>query len=153
MNSKELIHSGLSTKDLEACINFYVTAFGFEVIFKENNIKKEIESITGVKNLSCSLAQLSIPGSNHLLELLQFHGLKPNGFVPPKLPLHPGQGHIAFNVKDMESCIAKVTDLGAKPLGSITKFPEGRAAYFCEPSGTFFEISEAKYPEAEDESN
>ena len=153
MSTKELIHSGLCTKDLEACINFYVKAFGLKVIFKETNIQKEIESITGVKNLSCSLAQLSIPGSDHLVELLQFHGLKPSDFVLPKLPLNPGQGHIAFNVKDMESCISKVTNLGAKILGSITKFPEGRAAYFCEPSGTFFEISEAKYPEVEDESN
>ena len=45
---KGLIHSGLSTKDLNGSIDFYEKAFGFEVIFKEENIKEEIESITGL---------------------------------------------------------------------------------------------------------
>ena len=69
---KGLIHSGLSTNNLNGSIDFYTKAFGFEVIFKEEKIQEEIESITGIKSQTCSLAQLSVKGSDHIIELLSF---------------------------------------------------------------------------------
>ena len=63
---KVLIHSGLSTKDLNGSIDFYEKAFGFEVIFKEENIKEEIESITGLKNQKCSLNLVTYSDRWHL---------------------------------------------------------------------------------------
>ncbi len=150
---KVLIHSGLSTKDLNGSIDFYEKAFGFEVIFKEENIKEEIESITGLKNQKCSLAQLSIEGSSHIIELLQFHGQETQQDNKISAPIRPGQGHIAFNVTDFDNWVDKLTKLKAKILGKITHFPEGKAAYFIEPSGTFFEISEAKFPEKKNETD
>ena len=45
--SIELIHSGLSTSDLDMAVTFYTLAFGFKVMFRENNITHEIELITG----------------------------------------------------------------------------------------------------------
>ena len=145
--SVELIHSGLTTANLDLSISFYSEAFGFNVIFRENNITDEIERITGQKSQSCSLAQLSLPGSSHKIELLQFHGYELKGNDCPMAPLRPGQGHIALTVKNFDSWIKKLIALDAKLLGEITEFPEGKAAYFIEPSGTFFEISEASVPQ------
>tara|TARA_Y100001968_G_C19253043_1_gene665438 strand:+ start:477 stop:935 length:459 start_codon:yes stop_codon:yes gene_type:complete len=147
--SIELIHSGLSTSDLDMAVTFYTQAFGFKVMFRENNITHEIELITGEKKQSCSLAQLSLPGSAHIIELLQFHGYETKEQYKPKVPLRPGQGHIAFNVKNFDSWIKKLKNFDAQLLGDVTDFPEGRAAYFIEPSGTFFEIAEASAPQGE----
>ena len=65
---KGLIHSGLSTNNLNGSIDFYTKAFGFEVIFKEEKIQEEIESITGIKSQTCRVAQLSVKGSDHIIE-------------------------------------------------------------------------------------
>ena len=151
--SVELIHSGLATADLDLSISFYSEAFGFNVIFRENNITDEIERITGQTNQSCSLAQLSLPGSSHRIELLQFQGYESKGNNCPMVPLRPGQGHIALTVKNFDSWIKKLIALDAELLGEITEFPEGRAAYFREPSGTFFEISEASVPQRGNNAN
>ena len=150
---KGLIHSGLSTNNLNGSIDFYTKAFGFEVIFKEEKIQEEIESITGIKSQTCSLAQLSVKGSDHIIELLQFHGHESSQKNNPNAPVSPGQVHIAFNVTNFDNWVKKLTKLKAKILGKITYFPEGKAAYFIEPSGTFFEISEAKIPEKKNETN
>ncbi len=153
MTLVRLIHSGLATADLDLSISFYSEAFGFTVIFRENNITNEIEQMTGQKNLSCSLAQLSLPDSSHSIELLQFHGYESECGNEPIMPLRPGQGHIALTVKNFDSCIKKLVALNAHLLGDITEFPEGRAAYFREPSGTFFEISEASVPQRGNDAN
>jgi predicted enzyme related to lactoylglutathione lyase len=57
-------------------------------------------------------------------------------------PLRPGQAHVAFVVEDLDSALATVEALSAQRIGEIAIFPEGRAAYFVEPSGTFFELEE-----------
>ena len=111
---KWLIHNGLVTKDLESSITFFKKAFDCKIIFKEKNICKEIESITGIKNQKCSLAQLSVPTTGHLIELLQFHGFESNKILDPNIPLRPGQGHIAFI--DGSFLAAKIADVPPKEI-------------------------------------
>ena len=137
-----LIHTGLATTNLDGSIKFYEEAFSFKVVFKENDILKEIESITGIVNQKCSLAHLSMPNSEHIIELLQFDGQEKN--LDVNAPIKPGQAHISFQSDDFDKLKDKVLFLGAKIIGDITFFPEGRAAYFYEPYGTFFELSESK---------
>ena len=148
---KGLIHTGLVTQDLESSISFFKKAFDCKIIFKEKNICKEIESITGIKNQKCSLAQLSVPTTGHLIELLQFHGFESNKILDPNIPLRPGQGHIAFLVENFDLWVEKLTALKAKIIGKVTKFPEGRAVYFLEPNGIFIEISESQIPKIKNE--
>ena len=86
---KGLIHSGLSTNNLNGSIDFYTKAFGFEVIFKEEKIQEEIESITGIESQRCSLAQLSFKGSDHIIELLQLPQLSERNEQWKRSPEHP----------------------------------------------------------------
>ena len=49
------VHSSLSVDDFETAIHFFEEAFGFEVLFKEEGMEQQIESITGTKGLVCDL--------------------------------------------------------------------------------------------------
>ena len=62
-------------------------------------------------------------------------------------PTAPGAGHLSFVVEDLEHAIATVQALGARQLGSVTSFAEGRAVYFVEPSGTVIELEEGSAAE------
>ena len=135
-------HTALAVRDLDRAIAFYRAAFGYELLFEERGMAAEIAAITGIAGQSCDLAQLRSPVSSHVLELIRFHGHEHVITPQPVAPLRPGQAHVAFVVEDLDSALATVEELGAQRIGEISIFPEGRAAYFVEPSGTFFELEE-----------
>jgi predicted enzyme related to lactoylglutathione lyase len=136
------IHTGLAVRDLDRASAFYQAAFGYEVVFSEREISREIADITGLEGQVCDLAQLRSPLSGHVLELLQFYGFERSESSVPQAPLRPGQAHIAFAVGNLDEALNHVRSLGAVMVGRIANFPEGRAVYCREPGGTFFEMEE-----------
>jgi catechol 2,3-dioxygenase-like lactoylglutathione lyase family enzyme len=133
-------HSSLAVDDLERSISFYAEAFGYDVTFAERGMTRLIEQIAGIPGLECDLAQLRLPGMEHLLELIAFRG-PPAEAGPPE---RPPAGHVAFRVADLEVALAGVEALGALRLGELTTSPDGRSVYCREPGGSVFELSEAQ---------
>ncbi len=133
-------HTSLAVNDLDRALEFYREAFGFELLFEARGMTSEIRSMTGAAELSCDLAQLILPGSEQVLELIAFAA----GHLPPEsaAPLQVGAGHIAFSVPDLETALDEAKTLGATLLGEITTFSEGRSAYCREPAGSVFELTE-----------
>jgi catechol 2,3-dioxygenase-like lactoylglutathione lyase family enzyme len=131
-------HSSLSVRDLDTAVAFYCQAFGFDVAFEERGMDALIESVVGAPGLRCDLAQLRQPGTNHVLELIAFR----QGEQEAGSPTHPGEGHVAFVVDDLDGTLERLRALGAEQLGLVTKFPEGRSVYLREPSGSIVELSE-----------
>lgn len=146
--AKSWDHTSLSVTDLDAAIHFYGSAFDFSVVFEARGLTSEAASITGSPGMKFDLAHLVSPLSPHRLELIQFSA--PEGPVsggPADTPTAPGKGHLSFLVEDLERAIAAVRDLGARQLGSVTSFAEGRSVYFMEPSGTVIELEEGSVAE------
>ena len=136
-------HTSLAVRDLDAATAFYRDAFGYEVLFRETGMSRQIASMTGIDGLTCDLAQLRSERSDHVLELIAFHPPAPGGAPPPdRAPLRPGAAHVAFAVEDLEAALAAVEAFGATRLGGITEFSEGRSVYCREPAGSFFEMEE-----------
>ena len=135
-------HSSLVVTNLDLAISFYSAAFEFQVEFEERGIRKEISVITGISGLACDLVQLRRADTGHLLELIAFHYPENISAENAKTPVLPGMAHIAFTVEDFDSVIGKVERLGAKRVGDVAYFPEGRSAYYREPAGSFFEIEQ-----------
>lgn len=138
MGVKVWHHTSLAVADLDRAVAFYSAAFDYALLFTERGMATQIARMTGVRGLVCDLAQLRSPASGHVLELIAFKGV---GAGEAK-PLQPGAAHIAFHVDDLAAALAKVTQLGAVPLGEITDFDEGRSVYCREPSGSFFELEQ-----------
>ena len=143
-------HTSLSVTDLDAAIHFYESAFGFRVVFEARGLTSQAASITGTPGMEFDLAHLVSPLSPHRLELIQFSARGVSGSGGPSgAPTTPGAGHLSFVVEDLEHAVAAVQALGARPIGSVTSFAEGRSVYLMEPSGTVVELEEGSAAELE----
>jgi catechol 2,3-dioxygenase-like lactoylglutathione lyase family enzyme len=134
-----LDHASLSVGDLDAALRFYEAAFGYELLFRDEQ-DEAIAALTGVPGLRCALAQLRHPADGTVLELVAFD--VPAG-ADDAGPVRDGHGHVAFRVADLDAALADVERLGARRLGATVAFPTGRAVYACEPAGSVFELYEA----------
>jgi len=74
--------------------------------------------------------------SGHVLELIAFKGA-----APPD-PRRPPPAHVAFQVDDLDTMVAKVEGPGAVRLGAITRFDEGHSVYCREPGGSVVELEQ-----------
>ncbi|HEU4655983.1 MAG TPA: VOC family protein [Capillimicrobium sp.] len=126
-------HASLAVEDLDAALRFYGDAFGYELLFRDEQ-DEAIAALTGVPGLRCALAQLRNPSDGSVLELVRFS----DGSVRAL----PPAGHIAFRVDDLDAALARVQAHGARPLGTTVTFATGRAVYVREPSGSVIELYE-----------
>lgn len=137
----QLVHSSLAVHDLDRAIEFYATAFEAEVVFSDHAMTDLIERTAGLPGLTCDLAQLRFPGTDHALELIAFH--VPDPTRADDAPVRVGHGHVCFCVGDLDAAVARVEALGAARVGEVVVFPEGvRAIYMREPAGSVFELEE-----------
>lgn len=136
-------HTSVVVRDLEQSIAFYRDALGYTLAFRDDDLGPLIASMVGQPGLTCALVQLRPPGDGPLLELIAFPETR-EGVVGGwgERPMAAGQGHVGFEVDDLDAAQAAVAELGAVPVGAATDFPDGRSAYWQEPGGSTFELSE-----------
>ena len=128
-------HSSLAVDDLDRATAFYREAFGCEIVFQDRRMTDLIRSVTGIPEVECDLAILSLPGSEQLLELIAFRNPR------AAWDSSPPAGHIEFAVADLDAAIAACEGLGAQLVGEVTVFPEGPSVYLREPGGSVFELT------------
>ena len=140
-NIKKVDHISLAVNSTKKGIFFYTNVFEYRVIFEEDNMTKQIQSITGLKEISCNIAQLESDFIGNVLELIEFKNYKS---IDTQInhPLYPGCAHVGFIVNDLSKMLDITIKYGAKQLGEITNFETGKSVYCTEPSGTFFEMEE-----------
>jgi predicted enzyme related to lactoylglutathione lyase len=140
-NIKNVDHISLAVNNIKKGIYFYTNVFEYRVIFEEDNMTKQIQSITGLKKISCNIVQLKSDFAGNKLELIEFKNYQSTN-KEISHPLYPGCAHIGFIVKDLSKMIDIAIKYEARMLGEITNFETGKSVYFTEPSGTFFEMEE-----------
>lgn len=140
-NIKYVDHFSLAVNDIKKGIYFYTNVFKYKIVFQEDKMTKQIQSITGLKKVTCNLVQLKSDFVNNKLELIEFANYQTiNSGI--NHPIYPGCGHIGFIVNDLSKMLDMAVKYDAKILGEITNFETGRSVYCTEPSGTFFEMEE-----------
>ncbi|WP_395639318.1 VOC family protein [Pseudolysinimonas sp.] len=135
-------HAGLVVDDLDRATQFYREALGFEIEFLVRDMDDQFQRTVGVPGVVCDLAQLIAPSSATRVELIEVRGV-PEG-LDPRLPVHVGVGHGAYQVRDLEASIAGLVASGGAQLGEIVQFAEGRAVYCWSAAGTVVELEEAE---------
>ena len=140
-NIKKVDHISLAVNSIKKGIFFYTNVFEYRVMFEEENMTKQIQSMTGLKEISCNIVQLKSDFIGNVLELIEFKNYKSIN-TQISHPLYPGCAHIGFIVKDLSKMIDIAIKYEARMLGEITNFETGKSVYFTEPSGTFFEMEE-----------
>jgi len=137
------LHAGLATADLEASLLFYASAFGYRVVFRDDDLKDMVARLTSMSGLAVRLAQIERPGEA-TVELLEFRAAdlpqsaRPAACGDGRIPM----GHLAFAVSNLDDALSDLRSVGAEPLGDVVMFPEGRCVYCREPGGTVFELEE-----------
>lgn len=138
-------HTGFTVSSLERSLAFYRDLLGFEVVFQWNPQAPYIGELVGYPNVDLHAAILRLPSSDVFLELLEYRniGQKPvdmaNGNV--------GNGHIAFNVDELEPLYERLRAAGVKSVSepitpTIGPNKGGRAVYMLDPDGFRIELIE-----------
>ncbi len=135
-------HVSLTVSDLDKAIAFYASLTGLNATFREFGMTREIVEMTGVEGMRCNLGILEGGDGKVALELIEF--IHDDTRALPDAPVNPRQGHVGFNVADFRAARARAEELGARMLGEVTDFPECTSAYFIEPAGSVFELTEMK---------
>ncbi len=145
-------HMGLQVADLDRSVAFYHETLGFEIIFAWNPQAPYIREITGYPDADIHAAILRLPGSEVVLELLEYRNVE-------KTPVdtrtaNPGTAHIAFFVDDLEALYADLTARGVPSVSApvtptIGPNKGGLAVYMIDPDGIRVEFIQTRSTFAE----
>lgn len=138
-------HTGFTVRSLERSIAFYHGILGFEVAFQWNPDAPYIGELVGYPSVDLHAAILRLPGTDVCLELLEYRNVDQ---VP--VDMHNGNvgnGHIAFNVDDLDALYAELRAKGVNAVSppvtpTIGPNKGGRAVYLIDPDGFRVELIE-----------
>jgi predicted enzyme related to lactoylglutathione lyase len=133
-------HTSLVVDDVDLALDFYSSNFGYSRILEVRGMAEPIQSMLGLKEVTCDLIQAVSPIQEHVLEFIAFHNV-PDG-ADERLPIWAGHCHVAFVVKDIAEALAAVKANGGVPIGEVTRFPDSLAVYCWDPAGTIFELEQ-----------
>ncbi len=141
-------HIGLSVRDLDAALEFYQTATGFELLRREtvrNN--GAANTLFGRDDIEYEIAVLEAP--NMLFELIEFSH---NRDLPPrKMPVEgPGMTHTCFQSPASASGYKKFQQAGVEMLsrgdGPVDLLGQGVTyAYGYDPEGNMLELEQLDF--------
>ena len=137
LSQATLLHASLAVTDLPAAAAFFTDVLGYGVAFEAHGMSDQIARMTGSAGLACDLVQLARPDEATALELIAFRP-SPVDPTPPRVPA----AHVAFAVRDLDAALARATEAGARLLGEVVAFSEGRSAYLAAPGGVTVEFEE-----------
>jgi catechol 2,3-dioxygenase-like lactoylglutathione lyase family enzyme len=120
-------HAGFTVPDLDQAIDFFVDAFGAEVVLRTGPYDGvgyvwpgETEAESGALRLAL------LRHGSHNFELLEYKNCASCQLTAPPRPAEVGSGHIAFYVDDIATAVA---ELRARPgiqiLGEVITDEEG----------------------------
>jgi lactoylglutathione lyase len=139
-------HVGLHVTDLERSLHFYRDLLGFEVVFQWNPKAPYLSTLVGYPDPDIHAAILRPPGSNVLLELAHYRGVRAESVDAARAL--PGTAHIGFTVTNLDSLF---DHLKAQGVGSVSEpvTPSigpnkgGRVVNMLDPDGIRVELVES----------
>jgi catechol 2,3-dioxygenase-like lactoylglutathione lyase family enzyme len=134
-------HTGFSVVDLDEAIAFY-ELFGCEVLWRRETTEQYFRDIVGIPDAVVQAAQMSIPGTEHIVELFEY---APQNERVQMVPNTPGHMHLCFKVDDLPAWYEQLEAAGVRfisPPVLITAGVNtgGYGVYAFDPSGNQVEI-------------
>lgn len=138
-------HAGISVKNLEESIQFYSEKLDFELLSRQDVDRDYIFDIVAVPGLKqVRIAFLKIPGSNAVVELLEYVGVE--RFSGSCRPCDYGSGHLCLYVSNLDDMYKKLQKDGVKfksnaPVSITAGRNEGaKVVYMMDPDGYIVEL-------------
>jgi catechol 2,3-dioxygenase-like lactoylglutathione lyase family enzyme len=139
-----LDHTSFTVSSIDRSRAFYCDLLGCELLSHEERKDDWVATIFGYEEGRIRVASLRSPGSEHLIELIEF--LAPSSAAAPIEPRLVGAGHLCFLVDDLD---AEYRRLRAAGVDSFVSPPvEGKrpgggrwtALFLRDPDGILVEL-------------
>jgi catechol 2,3-dioxygenase-like lactoylglutathione lyase family enzyme len=142
-----ILHTGLTVSDLDRSIAFYRDLLGLELIDQWDSSRPYLRTVVGYPDAELRIALLRLPGpagaAGHHIELLEYR--RPRGTRGDPNTYHPGNGHVAFMVDDLDTIYTALKDRGVRFKSAPVDITHGRnaggrAVYFFDPDDITLEM-------------
>lgn len=136
-------HMGLQVADLGQSLSFYVDLLGLQGVAEWDRGEPYIQQLVGYDGVELHVAILAVPGSQTLLELLEYRNV-------PQAPIDPATGqsgtaHVCFYVEDLDRLYDRLVESGVRSVSApvtptVGPNKGGRAVYMLDPDGIRVEL-------------
>ena len=137
-------HTCYTVRDMAASLAFYRDLLGFEIASERPEVTAAyFRTIIGFPDARVYAVLLKIPGTSHMLELLQY--LHPAGTPQDLTPNNPGSSHVCYLVDDLDAMYEKLRAANVTFISSPTDLDQGpnvggKALYLRDPNGAVIEL-------------
>src|SRR6266513_230655 len=136
-------HTSYTVTNLERTLQFYVGLLGCQVIWQREITDQYFRDIVGLPDCVVKAAQLSIPGSTHVIELFEY--VTPRGVPADVRTNNPGSSHLSFIVEDLSAAYEELKAQGvrfhSRPIEIDAGMSKGGyALYMFDPDGITVEL-------------
>ncbi|WP_342513819.1 VOC family protein [Sporosarcina sp. FSL K6-1522] len=140
------IHSGITVKNLEEALEFYIDTLGLELLSTQvasSDYIFDIVEIPGLKEIKIAFVQ--IPGG-HVFEILEYVGV--DTYPGNARSCDYGTGHICLRVANLDELFIELKSKGvtfkSKKVAVITAGANkgAKAVYMLDPDGYIIELME-----------
>ena len=137
-----LRHTGIVVKNLDKCLNFYLS-LGFHEVSREIETGSYIDKLVGLNNVKLECVKLAL-NENITLELLKYHSHPYENNDLPRMSNRVGCSHIALTVSNILECFNLISQNGGGSINQIQTSPNGKVkvVYCYDPEGNIIEIVE-----------
>jgi catechol 2,3-dioxygenase-like lactoylglutathione lyase family enzyme len=138
-------HTGVQVADVERSITFY-ELLGLSLGSRWSNGEEYVGRQVGYPGVTLEVAVMTVPGSDVVLELLEYRGVEGAPIDPATA--NPGTGHFCLAVEDLEGLhhqleTAGIEFISAPQTPTIGPNRGGRAVYLKDPDGFRVELLES----------
>ena len=137
-------HTSYTVSDMKRSLAFYRDLMGSEVFSERPSVTSTyFRRIVGFPDAKVYAVLLRIPGSAHVLELLEYK--HPQGIKQDLTPNNPGSSHIAYIVDNLQSIYERLRKAGIEFISPPVYLDEGPskggwALYLKDPDGIIVEL-------------
>lgn len=149
MNAR-YVHTNLIAKDWRKLADFYQQLFGCTPVPPQRDLSgSNMDAGTGIRGVHVCGMHLRLPGYGDTGPTLEIFSYDPIAEKPMPAVNHPGFGHLAFSVDNVEIAQRSVLDAGGKAVGEIVTVQIATGAkvtwcYVTDPEGNIIELQSWK---------
>lgn len=149
MSITGILHTGLTVRDLDRSLHFYVDLLGLELVHTQVGDNAYTRELVGISDAILKAALLKLgdddSGGSHRLELIEY--LQPKGVQIETRPCDNGAAHLALRTDDCRGAYERLAAQGVSfvnPPVAITAGMNkgGYACYLRDPDGFILEFLE-----------
>lgn len=143
-------HTNIAARDWKKIADFYINVFECTIKPPQRNLSgKWLDRATGLTNAKLEGVHLALPGHGDNPPTLEIFSYQEMHDVPDIMANYTGFTHIAFEVEDVNTTLARALANGAVNLGEVVEKEVANVGllkfvYFRDPEGNIVEIQSWK---------